>query len=74
MYHVKYYYNLEQLNDQFSGELAEEMKLLLNEPRGFIGLKGCIVVPSIHTEVDAAVIFLIMKDQFLFITEVLSQS
>ncbi|MGG1152814.1 proline racemase family protein [Bacillus wiedmannii] len=53
----KYYYSLEQLNQQFSGELAEEMKLLLNEPRGFIGLNGCIVVPSIHMEVDAAVLF-----------------
>ncbi|PDR79624.1 proline racemase, partial [Bacillus cereus] len=53
----KYYYNLEQLNEQFSGELAEEMQLLLNEPRGFIGLNGCIVVPSIHPEVDAAVLF-----------------
>ncbi|MGG0722359.1 proline racemase family protein [Bacillus mycoides] len=53
----KYYYSLEQLNEQFSGELAEEMKLLLNEPRGFIGLNGCIVVPSIHKEVDAAVLF-----------------
>ncbi|MCW9132319.1 proline racemase family protein [Bacillus paramycoides] len=53
----KYYYSLEQLNEQCSGELAEEMKLLLNEPRGFIGLNGCIVAPSIHTEVDAAVLF-----------------
>lgn len=53
----KYYYSLEQLNEQFSGELAEEVKLLLNEPRGFIGLNGCIVVPSIHNEVDAAVLF-----------------
>ncbi|MFE6138311.1 proline racemase family protein [Bacillus sp. NPDC057893] len=53
----KYYYSLEQLNEQFSGELAEEMKLLLNEPRGFIGLNGCVVVPSIHNEVDAAVLF-----------------
>ena len=70
----KYYYNLEQLNEQFSGELAEEMQLLLNEPRGFIGLNGCIVVPSIHPEIDAAVLFLIMKGQYLFITEVLSQS
>ncbi len=53
----KYYYNLEQLNEQFSGELAEEMRLLLNEPRGFIGLNGCIVVPSIHPEIDATVLF-----------------
>ncbi|HHT7190882.1 TPA: proline racemase family protein, partial [Bacillus cereus] len=53
----KYYYSLEQLNEQFSGELADEMQLLLNEPRGFIGLNGCIVVPSIHNEVDAAVLF-----------------
>ena len=50
------------------------MQLLLNEPRGFIGLNGCIVVPSIHPEIDAAVLFLIMKGQYLFITEVLSQS
>ncbi|TPV42355.1 proline racemase family protein [Bacillus dicomae] len=53
----KYYYNLEQLNEQFLSELVEEMQLLLNEPRGFIGLNGCIVVPSIHKEVDAAVLF-----------------
>lgn len=33
------------------------MQLLLNEPRGFIGLNGCIVVPSIHPEIDAAVLF-----------------
>ncbi|MED1597240.1 MULTISPECIES: proline racemase family protein [Bacillus] len=53
----KYYHSLEQLNEQISGELAEEMQLLLNEPRGFIGLNGCVVVPSIHSEVDAAVLF-----------------
>ena len=69
----KYYYSLEQLNEQFSGELAEEMKLLLNEPRGFIGLNGCIVVPSIHNEVDATVLFLIMKVRFRFIMEALLQ-
>ena len=69
----KYYYSLEQLNEQFSGELAEEMKLLLNEPRGFIGLNGCIVVSSIYNEVDALYYFLIMKVRFRFIMEALLQ-
>lgn len=52
-----HYQNLEQLNEQFPHVFAEEINLLLNEPRGFAGLNGCLVVPPINREADAAVLF-----------------
>jgi proline racemase len=52
-----HYQNLEQLNEQFMHVFAEEIYLLLNEPRGFAGLNGCLVVPTINEEADAAVLF-----------------
>jgi proline racemase len=51
------YQNLEQLNEQFPHVFVEEIKLLLNEPRGFAGLNGCLVVPPFSREADAAVVF-----------------
>ncbi|SFD48322.1 Proline racemase [Bacillus sp. 491mf] len=53
-----HYQNLEQLNEQFMHVFADEIYLLLNEPRGFAGLNGCLVVPMISEEADAAVLFL----------------
>lgn len=51
------YQNMEQLNEQFQDLFAEEINLLLNEPRGFAGLNGCLVFPPISQEADAAVLF-----------------
>ncbi|MFP7486869.1 proline racemase family protein [Priestia filamentosa] len=53
-----HYQNLKQLNTQLAHAFAEEIKLLLNEPRGFSGLNGCLILPPINQEADAAVIFL----------------
>ncbi|ENQ3079144.1 proline racemase family protein [Bacillus cereus] len=53
-----HYQNLEQLNEQFMHVFADEIYLLLNEPRGFAGLNGCLVVRAISEEADAAVLFL----------------
>ncbi|WP_299091441.1 proline racemase family protein [uncultured Metabacillus sp.] len=52
-----HYQSLEQLNEQFLNVFAEEFNLLLNEPRGFAGINGCLVVPPISPEADAAVLF-----------------
>lgn len=52
-----YYQSLDHLHEQISCGWIDEIQLLLNEPRGFTGLKGCVVVPSMHKEVDAAVLF-----------------
>jgi proline racemase len=51
------YQNLVDLYEQFPQVFAEEINLLLNEPRGFCGLNGCLVVPPIHQDADAAVLF-----------------
>ncbi|MFL0365642.1 proline racemase family protein [Pseudobacillus sp. 179-B 2D1 NHS] len=51
------YQSLEELNDQFPQAYEKETKLLLNEPRGFAGLNGCLVVPPFTSEADAAAIF-----------------
>lgn len=51
------YKSLVDLNNQFTQAYSEEIKLLLNEPRGFAGLNGCLVVPPLKREADAAVIF-----------------
>ncbi|MBS4190771.1 proline racemase family protein [Bacillus sp. FJAT-49705] len=51
------YQSLKQLDEQFFHTYADEIKLLLNEPRGFAGLNGCLVVPPFSREADAAVVF-----------------
>ncbi|MFS0638138.1 proline racemase family protein [Mesobacillus foraminis] len=52
-----HYQNLEQLNEKFPDVFAAEINLLLNEPRGFAGLTGCLAVPPISREADLAVLF-----------------
>ncbi|MED4730578.1 proline racemase family protein [Aneurinibacillus migulanus] len=52
-----HYESLEQLNKQLPHVFAEEISLLLKEPRGFAGLNGCLVVSPINQEADAAVLF-----------------
>ena len=51
------YRSLEDLYKQFPQAFMEEINLLLNEPRGFAGLNGCLIVPPIQAEADAAVLF-----------------
>lgn len=51
------YRNLEDLYKQFPHVFAEEINLLFNEPRGFAGLNGCLVVPPLQAEADVAVLF-----------------
>jgi proline racemase len=53
-----HYQNLEHLNEQLPEVFAEELNLLLNEPRGFAGLNGCLVFPPVSREADVAVVFL----------------
>lgn len=52
-----YYQSLQELNEQFPNIYEQEMKLLLNEPRGFAGLNGCLVVPPFKSGIDVAVVF-----------------
>ncbi len=52
-----HYQSIQELNEQFSLAYQEEIKLLLNEPRGFAGLMGCLIVPPFKSDADAAVIF-----------------
>ncbi|WP_042353776.1 proline racemase family protein [Bacillus rubiinfantis] len=52
-----HYQTLEELNGQFTVNCKEEINLLLKEPRGFSGLNGCLVVPPINRQADAAVVF-----------------
>ncbi|MED4207302.1 proline racemase family protein [Neobacillus mesonae] len=52
-----HYRSLEELYEKFPEVFHEEKNLLLNEPRGFAGLNGCLVVPPINREADAAVVF-----------------
>lgn len=52
-----HYKSIQELNEKFSLAYEEEIKFLLNEPRGFAGLMGCLVVPPFKSEADAAVIF-----------------
>ncbi|USK54195.1 proline racemase family protein [Cytobacillus solani] len=54
---LSYYPSLQQLDEQFPHVYADEIKLLLNEPRGFAGLNGCLIVPPFSREADAAVVF-----------------
>ena len=51
------YQSLEELYDKFPIAFEEEKNLLLNEPRGFAGLNGCLVVPPMNGEADVAVVF-----------------
>jgi proline racemase len=52
-----HYQTLEELYELFPQVYKEEQNLLLNEPRGFAGLNGCLVVPPLNREADAAVVF-----------------
>lgn len=52
-----HYQSLQQLDEQFTQSYADEIRLLLNEPRGFAGLNGCLVVPPFSRKADAAVVF-----------------
>ncbi|OJH18996.1 proline racemase [Bacillus obstructivus] len=52
-----HYESLEQLDEQFPRVYMEVINLLLNEPRGFAGLNGCLVVPPFSRDADAAVVF-----------------
>ncbi len=52
-----HYQSLEGLYDKFPLAFQEEKDLLLNEPRGFAGLNGCLVVPPISRDADIAVVF-----------------
>ncbi|MGN7403477.1 proline racemase family protein [Cytobacillus praedii] len=52
-----YYQSLPQLDEEFPQIYADMIKLLLNEPRGFAGLNGSLVVPPFSREADAAVVF-----------------
>ncbi|PWW28794.1 proline racemase [Cytobacillus oceanisediminis] len=52
-----HYQSLEQLQEQLPHVFGEEINFLLKEPRGFAGLNGCLVVPPISLEADAAVVF-----------------
>lgn len=52
-----HYQTLEELYELFPQVYKEEQNLLLNEPRGFAGLNGCLVVPPFNREADTAVVF-----------------
>ncbi|MCM3569959.1 proline racemase family protein [Neobacillus mesonae] len=52
-----HYQSLEELYERFPQAFHDEIKLLLNEPRGFAGLNGCLVIPPINCDADAAVLF-----------------
>lgn len=52
-----HYQSLQELNKQLPLAYDEEINLLLNEPRGFAGLNGCLIVPPFKSGADAAVVF-----------------
>lgn len=52
-----HYQSLKEWNDRLPSVFSDEMALLLNEPRGFAGINGCLVVPPFSPGADAAVIF-----------------
>jgi proline racemase len=52
-----HYQSLQELNKQFPLAYEEEINFLLNEPRGFAGLNGCLIVPPFKSGSDAAVVF-----------------
>lgn len=51
------YTNLEELQRKLLSTFMQEIKLLLQEPRGFAGINGCMVVPPIDNQADAAALF-----------------
>ncbi|CAH2714945.1 putative protein/GBAA_0901/BAS0853 [Neobacillus rhizosphaerae] len=59
IHHVPFihYRSLEQLYEKFPLMYEEEKNLLLNEPRGFAGLNGCLALPPISPSADVAVLF-----------------
>lgn len=52
------YRNLEDLHEEIQQIFGDEINLLLNEPRGFAGMNGCLVVPPTNKEADVGVLFL----------------
>lgn len=51
------YTNLEELQEKLSSSYMKEIKLLLQEPRGFAGMNGCMILPPVAPQADAAVLF-----------------
>ncbi len=51
------YGSLKEFDEQLPSVFSEEMALLLNEPRGFAGINGCLVVPPFTESGDAAAVF-----------------
>lgn len=51
------YQSLKELDERLPDTFKKERELLLNEPRGFAGLTGCLVLPPIDPRADAAVLF-----------------
>lgn len=51
------YGSLKEFDEQLPSVFLEEMALLLNEPRGFAGINGCLVVPPFTESGDAAAVF-----------------
>lgn len=51
------YESLKELDEQLPNVFSKEIALLLNEPRGFAGINGCLVVPPISRNSDAAAVF-----------------
>lgn len=54
---LAYYESLQNLADQLFLVYEDEKNLLLNEPRGFAGVHGCLVVPPFSRDADVAIIF-----------------
>lgn len=52
-----HYKDLKDLNDQLPTVFNKEISLLLNEPRGFAGMNGCLVVPPLKKEADVGAVF-----------------
>lgn len=49
--------SLKELDEQLPSVFSEEMALLLNEPRGFAGINGCLVIPPFTEKGDVAAVF-----------------
>ncbi|CAM4022760.1 proline racemase family protein [Mesobacillus zeae] len=52
-----HYESLIELDMMFPAHYEKEKNLLLNEPRGFAGLNGCLITPPFNKEANAAILF-----------------
>lgn len=52
------YSSLAELQERLSYTFMKEIKVLLQEPRGFAGMSGCIIVPPTDLQADVAVLFI----------------